>query len=241
MKRELGYIYMYYLLPKGKSYCYDVLTPKFGVSINRSGIYREFVDIFFSGENILIDGISQDFSKEAPVVFKVFVYNGIAENIKHYAHHIVPLLNRVSSGNKSELISHLNQFIEKNMDLKEKAFIFYKLVSYFYYTYYLGEARIIPYKTFMSKLQGYYDKQNCDVEFRIDHNQTIDTFKVLPRGKYFYYDKTEPDKRIGMDYEVFNELKKVFFPDEDISVYGIRKLNFEHEPFKIKVRKGWNI
>ena len=232
---------MYYLLPKGKSYCYDVLTPKFGVSINRSGIYREFVDIFFSGENILIDGISQDYSYEAPIVFKVFVYNGFNENIEHYTHHIVPLLNNVKRENKSELISHLNQLFERNMDLKEKTFIVFKLISYFYYTFYLGEARIIPYKTFMSKLKDYYDKQNCDVEFGIDHNQTIDTFKVLPRGKYFYYDKTEADKRIGMDYDVYNELKKVFFPDEDISIYQIRKLNFEGEPFKLKVRKELNL
>ena len=195
------------------------------------------MDIFFSGENILIDGISQDFSYEAPVVFKVFVYNGFTENIGYYTHYIVPLLNNVSSGNKSELISHLSLLFERNMDTREKAFILYRLISHFYFTFYLGETRVIPHKTFMSKLRDYYDKQDCDVEFGIDHNQTIGTFKVLPRGKYYYYDKTEADKRIGMDYEVYNELKKVFFPDEDISIYNIRKLNFEEEPFKLKVRK----
>ena len=52
--------------------------------------------------------------------------------------------------------------------------------------------------------------------------------------------KPEADQRIGLKYEAYNELKKVFFPDENISIYGIRKLNFEHEPFKLKVRKEWN-
>jgi len=126
------------------------------------------------------------------------------------------------------------------MDASEKSFILYRLISYFYFTFYLGETRVIPSKTFMLKLKEYYDKQDCDVEFELYHNQFIGTFKVLPRGKYFYYDKTEADQRIGMEYGAYNELKKVFFPDEDISIYGIRKLNFEHETFKLKVRKEWN-
>ena len=75
------------------------------------------------------------------------------------------------------------------------------------------------------------------MEFEIFHNQMNSTFKVMPSGKYIYYDKTEAYQGIDLKYEVYNELKKLFSPDENISLYGIQKLNFFLLSFNFYVNK----
>lgn len=105
-------------------------------------------------------------------------------------------IKKISKEQKN-LRSYLSKMSSKEMDVKEKIFILYKLISYIYLQYSLGETRVIPNKIFTTKLNDYYDKQNCDIEFKTDL-EYIKTFRVN-RGKPYYYDKDEVIDQLGME------------------------------------------
>jgi hypothetical protein len=43
--------------------------------------------------------------------------------------------------------------------------------------------------------------------------------------------------QIGMEYETFDELKKIFFLEEKISIFEIKHIRIRNEPYRLKVRR----
>jgi len=230
-------VYAYYVIPKDMFYYYDKIVPQTCCLNNEYLMYDEFGNIFFPNENVIVTKLHRSFDNDEPVVFRVLTYDGCCQNVKHFNNKIVPILENLGEHNISYLGSYLSEISSKKMDVKEKIFILYRLILRIYIMYYIGETRVISSKIFTSKLKEYYDKKNCTVDFEIENENVIKTFKVQVRGKPYYYDKNDVFDWLGMEYEAFNELKKIFFPDEDISVYEVEHFNFKTAPFQLKVRK----
>jgi len=236
--KEGGFLQEYFVVPKENFYYYDKLVPYSCCLNNQFIIFDEFADAFFPDENVIVDRIyrSDHYYKERVVVFRVLVYDGTSNNITQFNAKIAPILENLCEYNISYLRSYLREMSSKKMDVRGKIYILYRLISRIYMNYFLGETRVIPNQLFNSKLNDYYDQQYCDVEFQADL-EYIELFKVKPRGKPYYYDKDEVVDQLGMEYEAFNELKNILFPDEEICIYERKHIKFKNEPYRLKVRK----
>ena len=109
------------------------------------------------------------------------------------------------------------------MSTKEKYYLIYKIDECIHFHIKVKCAIVIPYNIFVSKLKSYYDKRNCDVEFEFGGEDWIETFKIKPRGKCFFYDLAYYDEIEECNPDADKVLKKIIFPKEEFRIRGIEQ------------------
>ena len=121
--------------------------------------------------------------------------------------------------------------------IEAKSYFIIELISYLYFTLFEYDTRIIEYPTFKSKLQEYYDKQECDFEFEMDEIDWIKTFQIRPRGKCYYYDIVHNDGKNYTEKGVYRVIKEILFSDEKIFIDNIEQWYGVNDPIRILVKK----
>ena len=105
-------------------------------------------------------------------------------------------------------------------------------VTWFFRIFFENEIRYYDLGIYTSKIQEYYSQLNCDIEITLLDGEYYDPYKVMPKNKPYYIDKSEESWTM---FSVSRELKKVFFPDEYIIVDGIEQWYGSEEPMRLTV------
>ena len=84
------------------------------------------------------------------------------------------------------------------------------------------EPRSFTWKDFTSEIARYYAARNCDFALEIGADGScIFRFDVKPRGKKWFYKIIPDDTFPEWQDEALNELKEIFFPEDNATVKGI--------------------
>ncbi len=112
-----------------------------------------------------------------------------------------------------------------------------ELIPYFYNIMYEHDTRTIQFSIFESKLQKYYDKQECDIEFELIDGDCVSKFWVKPRGKCYFYDLVYIDGEHYSETEVFQIIKEILFPNEKNFISNIEQWYGKNSPIRISIKK----
>ena len=221
---------IFHIEAKDCFYFYDLSRFQSNTYIENKGFW-EFSNIYFKDECVIIRDMFQLTSNQFPMQFIVKCYKECSGNLIELRKSIREILTEINPESILEIKEKLIEFLENEIPVQEKYFVLYYLISHFFFTFFVEEIRVVEHDTFISMITDYYDKINCDVEFQINsQKKQIQTFKLKPHNKSYYYDKLEPK-------EFLKEMKQILFPSEDIKIIWIRQLESNENLIQLKIKK----
>jgi hypothetical protein len=212
------------------SFFYNDLSRFQNRHIDNKGFW-EFSNIYFQDECVITGDMFQSPSDSSAMRFLVKHHKECSKNLIAFMNTVKEHLTELKTEKTLIVKKNLIAILKSDISIEEKFFALYYLISYAYFTFFVEEIRVMEDNVFMEKITQYYNKENCDVEVVIhSQREQFQTYLIRPRNKCYYYNKLEAGGEL-------RELKEILFPDEDVVIRRIQRLDNNGHGIRLLVEK----